>query len=127
MRIQQTAMIYGSSYAYPIITHAFVLINYICNSWICFSFYRNGDAQTVLIVKDTEGSVYGGYASQPWERHSDFYGDMKSFLFKLYPQASIFRPTGANKNLQWVCLALFETSSLFYFLHFMSYYSSRVL
>jgi len=92
-----------------------------------FSFYSNGDAQTVLIVKDTEGSVYGGYASQPWERHSDFYGDMKSFLFKLYPQASIFRPTGANKNLQWVCLALFETSSQFYFLHFMSYYSSRVL
>ena len=119
MRIQQTAMIYGSSYAYPIITHAFVLINYICNSWICFSFYRNGDAQTVLIVKDTEGSVYGGYASQPWERHSDFYGDMKTFLFKLYPQASIFRPTGANKNLQWVCLAPFETSSLFYFFHCM--------
>jgi len=69
-------------------------------------FYRDGDAQTVLIVKDTEGSIYGGYASQPWERHSDFYGDMKTFLFKLYPQASIFRPTGANKNLQWVCSAL---------------------
>lgn len=77
--------------------------------------YRNGDTQTVLIVKDTEGSVYGGYASQPWERHSDFYGDMKTFLFKLYPQASIFRPTGANKNLQWVCPVQFEASALFYF------------
>jgi hypothetical protein len=78
-------------------------------------FYRNGDAQTVLIVKDREGSIYGGYASQPWERHSDFYGDMKTFLFKLYPQASIFRPTGANRNLQWVCCALYDISPYFNF------------
>jgi hypothetical protein len=68
-------------------------------------YCRNGDAQTVLIIKDAEGSIYGAYASQPWERHSDFYGDMKTFLFKLYPEASIFRPTGANKNLQWVSLS----------------------
>lgn len=59
---------------------------------------------SVLIIKDREGCVYGGYASQPWERHSDFYGDMKSFLFQLYPNASIFRPTGANTNIQWVCM-----------------------
>ncbi|XP_066356248.1 uncharacterized protein [Miscanthus floridulus] len=71
----------------------------------------DGDAQTVLIVKDTEGSIYGGYASQPWERHSDFYGDMKTFLFKLYPQASIFRPTGANKNLQW-CAINFSSENI---------------
>ena len=78
----------------------------IHNSGHVSYFYRNGDAQTVLIIKDTEGSIYGAYASQPWEKHSDFYGDMKTFLFKLYPEASIFRPTGANKNLQWVCLCL---------------------
>ncbi|CAN6349029.1 unnamed protein product [Urochloa humidicola] len=71
----------------------------------------NGDAQTVLIVKDTEGSVFGGFASQPWERHSDFYGDMKTFLFKLYPEASIFRPTGANRNLQW-CAINFSSENI---------------
>ncbi|WVZ88422.1 hypothetical protein U9M48_034945 [Paspalum notatum var. saurae] len=76
-----------------------------------FGKVTNGDSQTVLIVKDTEGSVYGGYASQPWERHSDFYGDMKTFLFKLYPQASIFRPTGANKNLQW-CAINFSSENI---------------
>jgi hypothetical protein len=57
---------------------------------------------TVLVVRDKAGCVYGGYATQPWERHSDFYGDMKSFLFTLHPTASVFRPTGANNNLQWV-------------------------
>ncbi|KAK8554019.1 hypothetical protein V6N13_072940 [Hibiscus sabdariffa] len=55
------------------------------------------DGPTVLIIKDREGYIFGGFASQPWERHSDFYGDMKSFLFQLYPKASIFRPTRAKK------------------------------
>ncbi|XP_020580410.1 TLD domain-containing protein 1 isoform X2 [Phalaenopsis equestris] len=66
---------------------------------------------TVLVIKDTEGHIYGGYASQPWERHSDFYGDMKSFLFQLYPQASIFRASGQNNNLQW-CAANFSSDSI---------------
>ncbi|MQL95545.1 hypothetical protein Taro_028209 [Colocasia esculenta] len=71
----------------------------------------NVDGPTVLVIKDEEGYVYGGYASQPWERHSDFYGDMKSFLFQLYPKASIFRPTGANANLQW-CAVNFSSDSI---------------
>ncbi|KAL6585488.1 hypothetical protein OROMI_002132 [Orobanche minor] len=66
---------------------------------------------TVLIVKDREGCIYGGYASQPWERHGDFYGDMRCFLFQLYPKASIFRPTGANHNLQW-CAVSFSSESI---------------
>lgn len=66
----------------------------------------NKHGKTVLIIKDKEGHIYGGYASQPWEKHGDFYGDMKSFIFQLYPKASIYRPTGVNKNLQWVSLFL---------------------
>ena len=56
----------------------------------------------MLIIKDKEGYIYGGYASQPWVRHAEFYGDMKCYLFQLFPKASIFKPTGANTNLQWV-------------------------
>ncbi|KAL6514330.1 hypothetical protein OROHE_019072 [Orobanche hederae] len=66
---------------------------------------------TVLIVKDRDGCIYGGYASQPWERHGGFYGDMRCFLFQLYPKASIFRPTGANHNLQW-CAVSFSSESI---------------
>ncbi|XP_019059719.1 PREDICTED: TLD domain-containing protein 1 isoform X2 [Tarenaya hassleriana] len=72
---------------------------------------RNDVMTTVLIIKDQDGYVYGGYASQPWERLSDFYGDMKSFLFQLYPAASIFRPTGANTNIQW-CAVNFTSESI---------------
>ncbi|XP_065857431.1 uncharacterized protein [Euphorbia lathyris] len=71
----------------------------------------NGEGPTVLIVKDKEDCIYGGYASQPWEKHGDFYGDMKSFLFQLCPTASIFKPTGANSNVQW-CAANFTSESI---------------
>lgn len=70
--------------------------------WLTLLLKCRQGGLSVLIIKDIEGYVYGGYASQPWERHADFYGDMKSFLFQLFPKASIFRPTGANHNLQWV-------------------------
>lgn len=66
-----------------------------------------------MVVKDKEGCVYGGYASQPWEKHSDFYGDMKSFLFTLHPKAAIYRPTGQNTNLQWVRTYIFQLGLFF--------------
>lgn len=71
----------------------------------------SNDGPSVLVIKDREGYIYGGYASQPWEKHGDFYGDLKSFLFQLYPKASIFRPTGANHNMQW-CAANFSSESI---------------
>ncbi|KAK9290916.1 hypothetical protein L1049_009095 [Liquidambar formosana] len=71
----------------------------------------NDKGPTVLVIRDKEGYIYGGYASQPWERHSDFYGDMKSFLFQLYPKASIFKPTGANRNIQW-CAVNFSSENI---------------
>ncbi|GLT90054.1 hypothetical protein SLE2022_080060 [Rubroshorea leprosula] len=71
----------------------------------------NDNGPTFLIIKDNEGYIYGGYASQPWERHGDFYGDMKSFVFQLHPKVSIFRPTGANNNLQW-CAVSFSSEAI---------------
>ncbi|CAN1133994.1 MTOR-associated protein MEAK7 [Linum perenne] len=75
------------------------------------SSISSDEGPTVLVVKDRDGYIYGGYASQPWERHGDFYGDMKSFLFQLRPKASIFKPTGANTNVQW-CAVNFSSESI---------------
>ncbi|GLT47712.1 hypothetical protein SLA2020_213820 [Shorea laevis] len=36
---------------------------------------------------------------------------MKSFLFQLHPKVSIFRPTGANNNLQW-CAVSFSSEAI---------------
>ncbi|KAJ3671375.1 hypothetical protein LUZ60_007454 [Juncus effusus] len=71
----------------------------------------NCEGPTVLVIKDTDGYIFGGFASQKWEKYSDFYGDMKSFLFQLYPHASTFKPTGVNNNIQW-CGANFSSESI---------------
>eukprot|EP00252_Welwitschia_mirabilis_P008534 TRINITY_DN2043_c0_g1_i1.p1 TRINITY_DN2043_c0_g1~~TRINITY_DN2043_c0_g1_i1.p1 ORF type:complete len:424 (-),score=84.25 TRINITY_DN2043_c0_g1_i1:302-1573(-) len=70
-----------------------------------------GSGPSILLIKDKEGFIYGGYASQPWARHSSFYGDMKSFLFALSPAATIYRATGANANMQW-CAINFASESI---------------
>eukprot|EP00257_Ricinus_communis_P008848 XP_002526913.2 TLD domain-containing protein 1 [Ricinus communis] len=64
----------------------------------------------ILIIKDKEDCIYGGYISQAWDRHGDFYGDIKSFLFQLYHRASIFKYTGANNNVQWCAVNLSSES-----------------
>eukprot|EP00897_Mesotaenium_endlicherianum_P002421 jgi/Mesen1/2206/ME000152S01292 len=56
---------------------------------------------TVVVVRDKGGSVFGGFASHPWARSSEFFGDMKSFLFSLAPACAVYRPSGANANIQW--------------------------
>lgn len=88
---------------------SFQFLNFCYYSlWIGLEFVtarlncRNNEGPTILVIKDKEDYIYGGYASQPWEKHGDFYGDLKCFLFQMYPKASIFRPTGANHNIQWV-------------------------
>lgn len=70
-----------------------------------------GRGPSILLIKDKEGYIYGGYASQPWERHNNFYGDMKSFLFSLSPRASLYRPAGVNSNMQW-CATNFTSMSV---------------
>eukprot|EP00271_Cylindrocystis_brebissonii_P014207 TRINITY_DN35483_c0_g1_i1.p1 TRINITY_DN35483_c0_g1~~TRINITY_DN35483_c0_g1_i1.p1 ORF type:complete len:500 (-),score=72.89 TRINITY_DN35483_c0_g1_i1:580-2079(-) len=67
--------------------------------------------QTILVVKDKGGAIFGGLGSQAWERHSDFYGDMKSFIFTLQPKAALYRPSGNNVNMQW-CAVNFTSESI---------------
>lgn len=66
---------------------------------------------SILVVRDQVGHVYGGYASQAWDKHSDFYGDLKSFLFTLQPVSCVYRPTGSNTNIQW-CAFGFTSDSI---------------
>eukprot|EP00246_Nothoceros_aenigmaticus_P013844 TRINITY_DN4976_c0_g1_i2.p1 TRINITY_DN4976_c0_g1~~TRINITY_DN4976_c0_g1_i2.p1 ORF type:complete len:258 (+),score=25.45 TRINITY_DN4976_c0_g1_i2:658-1431(+) len=95
------------------------------NEWmLCYNSSLNGlsfntfmgnmsgvKGPSILLVRDKEGCIYGGYASQAWEKHSDFYGDLKSFLLTLQPRTCTYRPTGSNTNLQW-CGVGFTSDSI---------------
>lgn len=74
---------------------------------------------TVLIVKDTAGHVFGGFAADDWKPVSDFYGwctrrslrsdlssycglgNENSFLFTAFPHLAVYSATGHNRNFQY--------------------------
>ncbi|ESO82794.1 hypothetical protein LOTGIDRAFT_229816 [Lottia gigantea] len=80
---------------------------------LLFSNYLYGDSfvqlvgrilsqgPTVVMVKDKNGHVFGGFASENWKKNSNFYGDGKCFLFQLKPFLSTYTPTGYNNHFQY--------------------------
>lgn len=59
---------------------------------------------SVLIVEDSAGYVFGGFAPGNWELNPKFYGDNGSFLFTLVPRMRVFPSTGYNQNFQYLNL-----------------------
>jgi hypothetical protein len=55
------------------------------------------DAQARL----AQGQLFGGVASQPWQKRGTFYGDFGSFVLSLLPRAAVYHATGINQNFQW--------------------------
>lgn len=45
--------------------------------------------------------MFGGYASEAWEKHGTFYGSAASFLFQLEPAFAVHFASGVNENFQW--------------------------
>ncbi|KAG2501261.1 hypothetical protein HYH03_001068 [Edaphochlamys debaryana] len=56
---------------------------------------------TLTLVRDKGGALFGGYASCPWVKSGNFFGDVSSFLFTLEPALQVFPATGVNDNYQW--------------------------
>ena len=56
---------------------------------------------TLLLVRDKQGYLFGGYAASPWEKTGHFYGTSQNFIFSLQPDFALHRASGANSNYQW--------------------------
>jgi len=55
--------------------------------------------QTILLVSDSEGYVFGAFSSELLRKYSaGFYGDEKTFLFQLKPTFKLFKATGFSRN-----------------------------
>lgn len=60
---------------------------------------------TIVLIRDSFGKVFGGFASQDWKRYGQFYGDSNCFLFtfnKKNPSdtATTEQNDGTSKNVQ---------------------------
>ncbi|XP_068580086.1 MTOR-associated protein MEAK7 [Cebidichthys violaceus] len=57
---------------------------------------------TLLLVKDTEGHVFGGFASHAWETKPQFQGDSRCFLFTVFPRLRVYTATGYNQHFMYL-------------------------
>lgn len=51
---------------------------------------------TLLVIRDTDGHIFGGFASQAWHISKHFFGTGESFLFSIHPTFAIYNWTGAD-------------------------------
>lgn len=59
---------------------------------------------TVIIVEDSNGYIFGGFAPASWSLGPNFAGDESAFLFTLRPKMRCFSSTGYNDHYQYLNL-----------------------
>nr|XP_046250838.1 MTOR-associated protein MEAK7 isoform X2 [Scatophagus argus] len=57
---------------------------------------------TLLLIKDTKGHVFGGFASHAWEVKPQFQGDSRCFLFTVFPRLRVYTATGYNQHYMYL-------------------------
>ncbi|EGF79218.1 hypothetical protein BATDEDRAFT_37107 [Batrachochytrium dendrobatidis JAM81] len=71
-------------------------------SWTIFLNAIIPPASSLIILRDRDGYIFGGFASMPWTTNPHFYGESSSFLFSISPKMEIYRSTGINTNHQYL-------------------------
>ncbi|XP_078254013.1 oxidation resistance protein 1a isoform X2 [Rhinoraja longicauda] len=54
------------------------------------------DTPMLLVIKDSDGQLFGALASEPFKVSDCFYGTGETFLFTFYPEFKVFKWTGDN-------------------------------
>ncbi|XP_074532789.1 MTOR-associated protein MEAK7 [Halichoeres trimaculatus] len=57
---------------------------------------------TLLLLKDTKGHIFGGFASHAWEVKPQFQGDSRCFLFTVFPTLRVYTATGYNQHFMYL-------------------------
>ena len=69
------------------------------------SFYDKCEQvnNSILVIKDEDGNVFGGYASEAWKPKYTFYGTGECFLFTYYKEnrINIFPSSGQNDHYMY--------------------------
>ncbi|XP_036201541.1 MTOR-associated protein MEAK7 isoform X1 [Myotis myotis] len=57
---------------------------------------------SLLLLKDLDGHVFGGFASCSWEIKPQFQGDNRCFLFSISPSMAVYTCTGYNHHYMYL-------------------------
>ncbi|KAI1904565.1 hypothetical protein AGOR_G00006940 [Albula goreensis] len=57
---------------------------------------------TLLLLRDSDGHQFGGFASHSWDIKPQFQGDSRCFLFSVFPSLRVFTCTGYNEHYMYL-------------------------
>ncbi|CAN2389261.1 TBC LysM-associated domain containing 1, partial [Pristimantis euphronides] len=57
---------------------------------------------SLLVLRDSGGFIFGGFASQTWEVKPRYQGDSRCFLFTVAPHLDVFTYTGYNDHYMYL-------------------------
>jgi LysM repeat protein len=78
-------------------------------SLITFFAKVKGESPTLIIIKDSDGYVFGGFASEAWEPKRGYFGTGECFLFSLEPSLAVYTWTKADSYFMFArrdCIAM---------------------
>ncbi|XP_051485552.1 MTOR-associated protein MEAK7 isoform X3 [Apus apus] len=69
-------------------------------SQLCAHIVNKGPC--IVILKDLDGYIFGGFASHTWEVKPQFQGDNRCFLFSVFPSLAVYTYTGYNDHYMYL-------------------------
>ncbi|XP_050779228.1 MTOR-associated protein MEAK7 isoform X1 [Gopherus flavomarginatus] len=69
-------------------------------SQLCGQIINQGPC--ILVLKDLDGYIFGGFASDSWEVKPQFQGDNRCFLFSVSPSLMVYAYTGYNDHYMYL-------------------------
>ncbi|NXY63793.1 TLDC1 protein, partial [Callaeas wilsoni] len=69
-------------------------------SQLCAHIVNKGPC--IVIIRDLDGFLFGGFASHSWEVKPQFQGDNRCFLFSVFPTLAVYTYTGYNDHYMYL-------------------------
>lgn len=54
-----------------------------------------------MLIRETQGGVFGAFTASSWKESKDFYGNSDCFLYQLLPMTAVYRPSGNETNYMY--------------------------
>ncbi|XP_011668260.1 MTOR-associated protein MEAK7 [Strongylocentrotus purpuratus] len=72
------------------------------SSFSTFLAHIQNKGPTVLVVRDTDGKVFGGFGSESWHLGPNFIGNTHCFLFSLTSDLGVYETTAHNDHYMYL-------------------------
>ena len=74
-----------------------------CSDGLSYNGLQNAlqgySGPTLLVIRASDsGSIFGAFTASPWKESKDYFGTDDCFLYQLFPELTVCRPSGRSRN-----------------------------